>query len=109
MQEPTRLLLLRHGETAWNAETRIQGQLDIALNERGLWQAERLAQALAGEDLAAVYSSDLLRAHATAAALARHHGLPVLADAALRERGFGRFEGLTYAEIEARFPELLRQ
>lgn len=105
MQEPTRLLLLRHGETAWNAETRIQGQLDIALNERGQWQAERLAQALAGEDLAAVYSSDLARAHATAAALARPHGLAVRMDAALRERGFGRFEGLTYAEIESRFPE----
>ncbi len=98
-------MLLRHGETAWNAETRIQGQLDVALNERGRWQAERLAQALAGETLDAVYSSDLARAHATALALAQLQGLPVRTDAALRERGFGRFEGLTYAEIEERFPD----
>lgn len=98
-------MLLRHGETAWNAETRIQGQLDVALNERGRWQAARLAHALAGETLDAVYSSDLARAHATALALAQLQGLPVHTDAALRERGFGRFEGLTYAEIEERFPD----
>lgn len=98
-------MLLRHGETAWNAETRIQGQLDVALNERGRWQAARLAQALAGEPFDAVYSSDLSRAHATALALAQLQGLPVQTDAALRERGFGRFEGLTYAEIETRFPD----
>ena len=61
--EPTRLFALRHGETAWNVGSRIQGQLDVPLNETGRWQAERLAQALADERLAAVYASDLARAH----------------------------------------------
>jgi 2,3-bisphosphoglycerate-dependent phosphoglycerate mutase len=103
--EPTRVLLLRHGETAWNAEQRIQGQIDVPLSTVGHWQAERLAQALAGEELAAIYSSDLCRAHATATALASGRVLAVQRDAALRERGFGRFEGLTYAEIEQRFPQ----
>lgn len=98
-------MLLRHGETAWNAETRIQGQLDVALNDRGRWQAGRLAQALAGEGFDAIYSSDLARAHATAQAVAAAQGLAVQTDTALRERGFGRFEGLTYAEIDERFPE----
>lgn len=98
-------MLLRHGETAWNAETRIQGQLDIALNDRGCWQAGRLAQALAGEGFDAIYSSDLARAHATAQAVATAQGLKVQTDTALRERGFGRFEGLTYAEIDERFPD----
>jgi probable phosphoglycerate mutase len=98
-------VLLRHGETAWNAETRIQGQLDVTLNDRGRWQAGRLALALAGEAFDAIYSSDLARAHATAQAVAAAQGLAVQADTALRERGFGRFEGLTYAEIEERFPE----
>jgi probable phosphoglycerate mutase len=105
MQEPTRLVLLRHGETAWNAETRIQGQLDVPLNARGFWQAGRLAQALAAEGFDAIYSSDLARAHATASAVAAAQQLAVQTDPALRERGFGRFEGLTYAEIEERFPE----
>jgi 2,3-bisphosphoglycerate-dependent phosphoglycerate mutase len=105
MQEPTRLVLLRHGETAWNAETRIQGQLDVPLNARGFWQAGRLAQALAGEAFDAIYSSDLARAHATAQAVARAQGLQVQTDPALRERGFGRFEGLIYAEIEERYAE----
>jgi 2,3-bisphosphoglycerate-dependent phosphoglycerate mutase len=98
-------VLLRHGETAWNADTRIQGQLDVPLNERGRWQAAQVAQALAGEVVDAIHSSDLGRALHTAQAVAALHGLPVSTHVALRERGFGRFEGLTYAEIETRFPE----
>jgi probable phosphoglycerate mutase len=103
--EPTRILAIRHGETAWNVDTRIQGQLDVPLNDNGRWQAERLAQALAEETLAAVYASDLARAHETALAVARVANLPVRRERGLRERGFGRFEGLTFAEIEQRWPE----
>lgn len=105
MIEPTRVFVLRHGRTAWNAEQRLQGQLDVALDAIGEWQAARLAQALAGEELAAIYSSDLQRARDTALALVQLTGLPLATDAALRERGFGRLEGLTYAEIEDRWPE----
>lgn len=105
MREPTRLFVLRHGQTAWNAEMRIQGHVDEPLDATGRWQAERLAQALAGEALAAVYSSDLQRAHATALPLAAVTGAPLVTDRRLRERGFGRFEGQTYAEIERRWPE----
>ena len=104
MIEATRVFALRHGQTAWNAEQRLQGHLDIPLDAAGLRQAERLAQALAGEDLAAIYSSDLQRAHATALALSRSSGIPVLTDPALRERSFGWLEGLTYAEVESRHP-----
>ena len=104
MREPTRLFALRHGQTAWNAEQRIQGQLDIPLDDTGRWQAAQLAQALSGEGLAAIYSSDLARAHATAGALAAATGLPVHTDCALRERAFGCFEGATFGEIEARWP-----
>ena len=105
MIEPTRVLLLRHGETAWNVDRRIQGHLDPPLNERGRWQAQQLGLALQGEDLGAVYSSDLARALDTAGAVAQACGLPVQTDPALRERGFGRFEGLTYDEIEQGWPE----
>lgn len=105
MQEPTRLFVLRHGQTAWNAQSRIQGHLDMPLNAVGRWQAARLAQALQGEALAAVYSSDLVRAHATAEPLARLMQLPVHTVADLRERAFGHFEGQTFQDIEARWPE----
>ena len=105
MIEPTRILLLRHGETAWNVERRIQGHLDAPLNQHGRWQARRLGLALQAEDLGAVYSSDLARASDTAEAVAQACGLPVQTDPALRERGFGRFEGLTYDEIERGWPE----
>lgn len=103
--DPTRIIVVRHGETAWNVDTRIQGQLDIPLNDTGRWQAERLAQALAGEEISAIYSSDLQRAHATALAVARPAGLAVATDQGLRERGFGSFEGRTFAEIEEAWPE----
>jgi probable phosphoglycerate mutase len=100
----TRIVAVRHGETDWNVGTRIQGQLDIGLNDNGRWQARRLAWALADERLDAVYASDLARAHDTASAIAVPAGLAVRRDAGLRERGFGCFEGLSYAEIEQRFP-----
>ena len=101
----TRLLAIRHGETDWNATARIQGHTDIALNATGRWQAECLARALAAEPLEAVYTSDLVRARDTAAPLARTTGAPLVHDAGLRERCFGRFEGATFDEIERRWPD----
>ena len=100
----TRVLAIRHGETAWNVDTRIQGQIDVPLNETGRWQAHLLALAVADEGIAAVYSSDLLRAWQTAESVARGSRRPIVADTGLRERGFGVFEGLTYAEINQRWP-----
>jgi probable phosphoglycerate mutase len=105
VDEPTRVFALRHGQTAWNATQRIQGHTDEPLDDTGRWQAVRLAQALAGEGIAAIYSSDLERAHATALALAAATGLAVNTDPLLRERAFGRFEGATFTEIEERWPD----
>ena len=101
----TRILAIRHGETAWNVDTRIQGQLDIPLNATGRWQAGQVASALADEDLSAIYTSDLLRAHETAEAVGRSKGLPLLTDEGLRERAFGIFQGRTFTEIEAEWPD----
>jgi probable phosphoglycerate mutase len=103
--DATRIIAIRHGETAWNVDTRIQGHLDIPLNDVGRWQARRVGAALAGESIASVYASDLGRAHATAQAVADIAGLPVVADAGLRERAFGIFEGRTFAQIEADWPD----
>jgi 2,3-bisphosphoglycerate-dependent phosphoglycerate mutase len=103
--QPTRVIAIRHGETDWNVATRIQGSLDIALNENGRWQASRLRQAVAEEGISAVYSSDLLRAHETAQAVAQGAGQLVVLKKSLRERGFGVFEGLTFQEVEQRWPE----
>lgn len=101
---PTDILLIRHGETAWNAERRLQGHLDIPLNDEGERQAALLAGALAGEAIDVVVASDLRRARQTAQAVADRRGLPLGLDPALRERGYGGFEGLLYSEIEERFP-----
>ncbi|MFT4192004.1 MAG: histidine phosphatase family protein [Comamonas sp.] len=102
----TRLIAIRHGETAWNVDTRIQGHLDIPLNDTGLWQAAQAGQALAHEDIQAIYASDLQRAAQTAQAIARPHAtLQVQPEPGLRERGFGHFEGKTYAQIQAEWPE----
>jgi len=105
----TRIVAIRHGETDWNLATRIQGQLDIGLNQVGRWQAQRLGEALADEALEAVYASDLTRARDTAQAVAARAGLMVQTDTGLRERGFGVFEGLTFDEIEQRFPDGARR
>jgi len=95
------ILLVRHGETAWNVEKRMQGHLDIGLNAVGMRQAAALGRALQHEPLDAVYSSDLTRAFHTAQAIAAIHDLPVGIDTGLRERCFGAFEGRLYAELDA--------
>lgn len=105
MQQPTRIIAIRHGETAWNVGTRIQGHADIPLNERGHWQAQRLARALATEGIAAVYASDLSRAFETGRYVAQAAGLPVTPEPGLRERSFGFFEGRTFKDIETELPE----
>jgi len=103
--EATRIIAVRHGETAWNVDSRIQGQLDIQLNDTGRWQARRVGHALSGQQLSAIYSSDLGRAHETARAIADAAGIPVVAHTGLRERRFGMFEGKTFDEIQQNWPD----
>lgn len=100
-----RIILWRHGRTAWNAESRFQGQTDIELDDLGLRQAEAAAQALALLDPVAVVSSDLLRARRTAQFLTDRLGLPLELDAGLRETYAGAWEGLTRPELDERFGE----
>jgi probable phosphoglycerate mutase len=105
---PVRITAVRHGETAWNVDTRIQGQMDIGLNARGQWQAQQLGAALAERGIGPIYSSDLARAHHTALAIAAHAGIAaesVALHSGLRERAFGVFEGRTHAEIETHWPD----
>ncbi len=104
-----RIYLVRHGETVWNARLKFQGHSDIALSQRGLEQARALARRLSGENFSAFYTSDLQRAMTTARILAEPHGLPVVPLADLREINFGAWEGLTVAEIKARYARELQQ
>jgi probable phosphoglycerate mutase len=101
-----RLIVVRHGETTWNAENRIQGQTDIELNSRGEAQARRLRARLADEPITAVYASDLQRAWRTAELAIEGRDIPVVRDRAWRELHFGEWEGLTSAETVARDPEI---
>lgn len=101
----TRIIAIRHGETTWNVDGRIQGHLDIPLNDTGLWQAEQAGRALEGESIAAIYSSDLQRAHVTAQAVAKASGAPLYTHQGLRERCFGDFQGRTFKDVEASQPE----
>ncbi|MGE5651552.1 MAG: histidine phosphatase family protein [Bacillota bacterium] len=101
----TEVLLIRHGETAWNAVKRLQGHLDIPLNATGERQAAALGRALLDEPLDAVFSSDLQRAYQTAQAVAGPRGMQVLVDRGLRERCYGAFEGMMYADISQRYPQ----
>lgn len=101
----TEILLIRHGETAWNAVRKLQGHLDIPLNAEGRRQAKALAAGLQQEKLAAIISSDLQRAMQTAGEIARLQGLPTRIDVGLRERCFGDFEGKLYSELPEIYPE----
>jgi broad specificity phosphatase PhoE len=101
----TRILLARHGETDWNREGRWQGHTDRPLNEVGRTQADALARRLAHERIAALYTSDLLRASQTAAAVGRETGLEPIATPGLREVDVGELAGLDRAEAAARYPD----
>lgn len=103
--ETTRVLLVRHGQSLGNAERRFGGHSPTPLSELGHRQAEATARALAAERVTAIYSSDLLRAVQTAEPLARATGLEIRTTAALRERGVGLMEGLTFEEAAAAHPE----
>jgi broad specificity phosphatase PhoE len=94
----TTLLLVRHGETDWNAEGRLQGHTDRPLNDFGRRQARQLAEQLEGEEFEAIYSSDLARARETAEIIGERLGLPVELDPDLREKDWGNWEGLTAVE-----------
>ena len=91
-------MLVRHGETDWNAEGRLQGQTDRPLSDFGRRQARQLAEELAGDQVEAIYSSDLSRARETAEIVAERLGLPVVLDPDLREKDWGTWEGLTAVE-----------
>ena len=101
----TRICLVRHGETAWNAEGRVQGQTDIPLSAVGQAQARAAASILAQHDFSAIYSSDLLRVRQTAEPTAQRLALSVVLDRELRERHYGIFECLLYTDVKQRFPE----
>src|SRR3954464_548312 len=94
----TTLLLVRHGETDWNAEGRLQGHTDRPLSDYGRRQAQQLAEELDGDELEAIYSSDLARASETAEIVGRRLGLPTVLDPDLREKDWGTWEGLTAVE-----------
>jgi len=100
----TTILLARHGETDWNTERRWQGHDDQPLNEAGRQQARELGASLAGRSIAAVYASDLSRAHETAAIVAAELGLPVVADERLREVDVGDWSGRRMLDIETEDP-----
>lgn len=104
-----RLFLVRHGETTWNVEGRAQGHSDTPLSEKGRHQVERVAARLAPVPFAAAYSSDLSRALETAQGLMKGRSTQVHAEPDLRELSYGEWEGMTYQEVQARYPSLYAQ
>lgn len=103
------LLLIRHGETDWNNERRIQGHTDTPLNARGIAQAEQIAARLAAEErIDVLYTSPLARARVTAETIAQKLGVAPIPDPRLMEQYFGDLEGLSFTELEQRFPDLVR-
>jgi len=100
----TRLIVVRHGQTHWNVEARIQGQGDSLLTDEGIAQAEAIAARLAGEPIDAVVATDLGRALETARRIVRRTGHAIATDRRLRERAFGHGEGMTYDEVDRAYP-----
>ena len=104
MNAMARWLLVRHGETDWNLQARAQGQTDTPLNADGRAQAERIAARIASETFAAAYASDLSRVVETARPIMRGRDIPLTTTPDLREKHFGEWEGLTFAEIRDKYP-----
>lgn len=105
MENDTTIIVVRHGETVWNRELRMQGNSDSPLSELGVRQARSVARRLSAMTFSALYSSDLGRAQRTAQSIGEVTGHAIMIDARLRERGFGVLEGLTRSELEARDAE----
>jgi len=103
---PMLLYCIRHGQTIYNSEGRVQGQMDVPLSDLGRTQSEALADALAGEPIAAVYSSPLQRALRTAQPLADRLGLPIHQDPRLMEIHLGNFQGQLRCELDRRYPKV---
>ena len=104
--EATRICLVRHGETSWNAEKRIQGNIDVGLDTAGQAQADAAAQWLSPQAMDALYSSDLLRARQTAERIGSALDLVPCLRPEFRERRYGLFEGLTYEQSRTRYPDV---
>lgn len=105
-----KLILIRHGETYWNHEKRVQGAAsDIGLNDTGLEQARKLGAFLRHENIVAIVSSPMRRATATAEAIASHHRLPVEVDQGLTEISVGELEGMSVADLSTTFSRFLVQ
>jgi alpha-ribazole phosphatase len=102
-----RLILIRHGLTEWNVQRRYQGQTDVPLSELGKRQAQLVAERLVDQKFDAIYASDLGRAWETAQPVAKLLGVQVVSEPRLRELKFGIFEGLTYDEAVAQYPEMM--
>ncbi len=100
-----KIILVRHGETNWNLYNKYQGHRDIALNDTGRKQAHEIALRLKNDNIEAIYCSDLSRTLETASIIAEYFKLPVNVDPRLREMSFGEWEGLTFTEVYARYPE----
>ena len=102
----SRLLMVRHGESTWNREQRIQGQLDPPLTDRGLVQGGEVAERLSGHEVVALYTSDLTRARQTAQLIAEQVGCEPIVVSWLREIGLGSWEGKTSHDLIEEYPEL---
>lgn len=103
----TRVILTRHGETQWNLEGRVQGAMDSPLTDKGIWQAQVLANRLHDEGISVIYSSDLPRAIATADEIRKMLNLPeVVIETAMRELSFGDWEGQEWTDLRQSYPEL---
>lgn len=103
-----KVVFVRHGQTEWNVSGRYQGQSDVALSVAGIEQAEKLAANFPVEHIDAIYSSDLVRARVTAETVAKRFGLAVKLEPAFRELSFGEWEGLTYEQIVASWPDAMK-
>ena len=106
---PTKVVLVRHGETDWNKNSRYQGVMDIELNKKGKNQAKKLYERLKDEEFDRIYSSTLKRAYQTIAEIADYQKKEVITIADLMEIDFGQWEGLTFSEIEDKYPDLAKK
>ena len=104
-----KLILVRHGETLWNRENRIQGRTDVELSDLGRMQVEKLAHSLNGEQIDAIYSSPLKRAYETAKAIARVQSFDIIVERDLQELNHGDFESLTVQELKERYGPFVKQ